>query len=519
MYALHQAMRAIRGNWVASVATITTMTLSLTILAGFSLLSLNLNQVLANLQSELEVSAFLAPGSDGPRLLETVRGWPEVARAEFVGRDRALAALIADIPSLATAAQLVDNPLPDALELRLLDPSQTPQVRVRLEQLPGVVDVEDGSDAVETFLAINDALRVVGSILIVVLLSSALFAIVNSIRAAITAREDEIEVQRLVGATRGFIRAPFLIEGFLLGLFSAVITLGLAIPGYQFVIARVADQLPFVPFVRDPLLLGQVALLLTALALLVGLGGERDLGLPAPAGEATEWRGRGAAGRQRARARCARVAGPLAALALVLVVALVRPPEPGRRSTAASSCGCSGDRRRGSAARVAAAGDRRDHARARRARRQLSEQIAERDRVAAASSRPGAPAHARSQLDVERLRPSATVPERMAGARGRPGGSWASGCGGCLINLHRSRTGRVAGVLARAESFHDLRVKQYYVGLLAQQDVAVVRDLDALLAIEAERRARGPLAELAARSDELASTRSRSRARGSSSPR
>ncbi len=273
MYALQQAMRAIRGNWIASVATITTMTLSLTILAGFSLLSLNLNQVLANLQSELEVSAFLAPGSDAPRLLETVRGWPEVARAEFIGKDRALASLVADIPSLATAAQLVDNPLPDTLELRLLDPSQTPVVRVRLEQLPGVIEVEDGSDAVQTFLAINDALRVLGSILIVVLLSSALFAIVNSIRAAISAREDEIEVQRLVGAPRGFIRAPFLIEGFLLGLFSAVITLGLAVPGYQFVIARLAQELPFVPFVRDPALVGQVALLLTALALLVGLVG------------------------------------------------------------------------------------------------------------------------------------------------------------------------------------------------------------------------------------------------------
>jgi cell division transport system permease protein len=273
MYALQQAMRAIRGNWVASVATITTMTLSLTILAGFSLLSLNLNQVLATLQGELEVTVFLRDGADVPRLLETVRGWPEVARSEFVGKDRNLAALVVDIPSLATAAQLVDNPLQDTIELRVLDPSQTAGVRARLDQLPGVAEVEDGSEAVETFLAIADALRVVGSILIVVLLSSALFAIVNSIRAAIVAREDEIEVQRLVGATRTFIRAPFLIEGFLLGLFSAVITLGLSIPGYQFVVARLTEQLPFVPFVREPLLLAQVAVLLSALALMVGLVG------------------------------------------------------------------------------------------------------------------------------------------------------------------------------------------------------------------------------------------------------
>jgi cell division protein FtsX len=108
---------------------------------------------------------------------------------------------------LGQAARLVENPLPNTIELKLLDPALTPLVSQRLRQLPGIFDVEDGSDSVETFLAINDSLRVGGSILIVILLSSALFAIVNSIRAAIAAREDEIEVMRLVGATNGFIRA------------------------------------------------------------------------------------------------------------------------------------------------------------------------------------------------------------------------------------------------------------------------------------------------------------------------
>ncbi len=273
MYALQQAMRAIRGNWVASVATITTMTLSLTILAGFSLVSLNLNEVLRELQTELEVSAFLARGADANEVVRTVRGWDAVARVEFVGRDQALQELVADLPSLERAAGLVDNPLPDTVTLRLVDPALTQEVRARLLALPGVADVEDGSEAVETFLAVNDALRVGGSILIVVLLGSALFAIVNSIRAAITARRKEIEVMRLVGATRDFIRAPFLIEGFLLGLFSATATLALVLPGYQYVIARLGPQVPFVPFVRDTALLAQVSGLLTALALLVGLVG------------------------------------------------------------------------------------------------------------------------------------------------------------------------------------------------------------------------------------------------------
>lgn len=273
MYSLAQAMRAIRGNWVASVSTITTMTLSLTMLAALSLLSVNLNQALATLQGELEVAAYLERDANVEQLMNTIRAWPEVERLQFVTADQALAAMVADLPSLARAASFVENPLPDTFHVRLYDPSQTSTVRFRLEQLPGVDEVDDSSEAVGTFLAINDALRVGGSILIVVLLGAALFAIVNSIRAAITARKEEIDVMRLVGAGRNFIRAPFLLEGLMLGLMSAVISLGLVIPGYQFAVARLAEQFSFVPFVRDPLLLGTIAGLLATLAVLVGLVG------------------------------------------------------------------------------------------------------------------------------------------------------------------------------------------------------------------------------------------------------
>ena len=273
MYALAQAMRAIRANWVASVSTITTMTLSLTMLAALSLVSANLSQVLTNLQSELEVAVYLHPEANDDQLIATVRAWSEVQGIEYVRSDQALADLVSDLPALSRAASFVENPLPDTLLVRLFDPSLTGTVRFRLEQLPGVEEVDDSSQAVDTFLAVYDALRVGGSILVVVLLSAALFAIVNSIRAAITARRQEIDVMRLVGASRRFIRSPFLIEGVLLGLISATVSLGLVIPGYQFGVARLAEQFTFVPFVRDPALLGWIAGALAALAVLVGFVG------------------------------------------------------------------------------------------------------------------------------------------------------------------------------------------------------------------------------------------------------
>ena len=273
MYALQQAFRALRNNWIASVSTLTTMTLSLTILAGFSLLSLNLNLTLRDLQSDLELAAYLEEGANAPALVEQVRAWQEVTTVDLISPEEALATLERERPYVEQMNQFITNPLPFTLRIRLLDPTQTEEVATRLRSLPGIAEVDSVSDEVQTFLAINDAFRVVGSILIVVLLSAALFAIVNSIRAAITARKDEIEVMRLVGATRGFIRAPFLIEGFLLGLFSAIITLALVLPGYRFVADILTENLPFLPLERDPLALLQVAVLLAALSLLVGLVG------------------------------------------------------------------------------------------------------------------------------------------------------------------------------------------------------------------------------------------------------
>lgn len=273
MYALSQALRAIRKNWIASISTLTTMTLSLTILAGFSLLSLNLNLNLGELQNELELAAYLSDGAEPQNVLEAVRGWEGVVEAELVSPDDALNALATELPYIQSASRAVNNPLPYSLYLRLADPARTAQTAAALRALPGVAEVEDGGEAVETFLAINEALRLIGSVLIIVLLSSALFAIVNSIRAAITARRDEIEVMRLVGATRGFIRSPFLIEGVFLGLLSALLTLLLVVPGYSFIALRLSQTLRFLPLVRDPLALTQLALLLVALALLVGLVG------------------------------------------------------------------------------------------------------------------------------------------------------------------------------------------------------------------------------------------------------
>ncbi len=137
----------------------------------------------------------------------------------------------------------------------------------------------------------------------------------------------------------------------------------------------------------------------------------------------------------------------------------------------------------------------------------LREQVAERDRVANRIAELGRQRDALEQ-DVARLEQERDAAQARLDALEDDLALMSERVRGLLVNLHRSRSGQVAGVLARADSFHDLRVKQYYVGLLAQQDVAVVRDLDELLQAVARERAEleSSIAALNARRDELAAT-------------
>lgn len=273
MYIIKQAHRAIRANWIASVSTVATMTLSLTVLSGFSLFTLNLNTFLDSIRNELEISVFLEEGAYPQQIKSVIENWTEVDRIAFIPKEQGLRILEGNIPETKSLADIIGNPLEDRFDIRVLNPVLTGEISYRLKQINGVSHVTDGSNAAETYLAVSNAVKVIGLILILILLASSLFAIINSIRAAITARQQEIEVMRLVGATRGFIRGPYLLEGFLLGLFSGVLTLLLIGPSYYYIISNLSKKFPFFPFQRNLGMLFGVGGLLFALALLVGLVG------------------------------------------------------------------------------------------------------------------------------------------------------------------------------------------------------------------------------------------------------
>lgn len=272
-YHLRQALLAMRANLTATLSTLTTMTLTLLMLGGVLLLTLNVNRTLAQLESQVEVAAYLDPDADGAALLRQVQGYSQVVRAQLVPSDRILEEMSRDYPYAREAAALAGNPFPDTLRMQVARVDDSRRVAVAVEALPGVESVEYGANYVDSALRTLTAVRAVGYGLVALLLIGTLFNILNAVRVAMFARRGEIGVMRLLGATRSFIRMPHLIEGMLVGLLAAGLAVGLLATGYRALAERIAAFAPVFPVVTDWNVITPILASVATLGITVGLVG------------------------------------------------------------------------------------------------------------------------------------------------------------------------------------------------------------------------------------------------------
>ncbi len=272
MYAFREAVLALFRHPVSSLATLTTATVSFTLLFIAGMALWNLDRAIGAAEGELEVAAFLAPGTITSVLLDEVRGWPEVAEVRLIDKTQALKTLIEAYPYLREASELVANPLPDTLILRLKNPQAVSEVARRLANLAGVDDVEYGGAFTLKLLQISRTVRSGAIALILLLILNTFFSVMGTIRLSIENRRDELEVMQLVGATRGMVLAPFVLEGLLLTLVAALVSLAVGILAYRYLSQNLQALFPFLPILGpSDLLIAAEALL--ALAAFLGVVG------------------------------------------------------------------------------------------------------------------------------------------------------------------------------------------------------------------------------------------------------
>lgn len=272
-FSLRRAWQGFWRNAVMSLAATATMVLMLLLLAGFWILQAGLLAGLEFVEQKVEVVADLrddAPPAEIDALRRRLLGEPTVRSVDYVSKDEALARFRERLAAQGEedlTCYLDENPLRASLEVKLADPRAAGQITDLLRSEPIVESVIDIENLVDRVLTVTSILRTAGAVVLAAVGLIVLFIVVNTIRLAVLARADEIEIMRLVGASDAFIRWPFVFEGALVGLLGSLVTLGLL--GLA---AEPIGRFLFDFFRILPLQVGGLARDVVALVLAAGLG-------------------------------------------------------------------------------------------------------------------------------------------------------------------------------------------------------------------------------------------------------
>ena len=233
VFSLRRAWQGFWRNALMSLAATATMVLMLLLLAGFWIIQTGLLSALDFTESKVQVQVNMnvdtTPAAQ-TALGDTIKALPGVAGVTLVTREQALAKFqqsMKDQGREDLSQYLDSNPFPPSYEISLTDPSYAAPVAAALQPNlnPAVRNVLDTKETAKNVKTVTDIMRTAGSVILVVIGVIVLFIIVNTIRLAVVARSEEIEIMRLVGASDAFIRWPFVFEGAMVGLLGAGITL------------------------------------------------------------------------------------------------------------------------------------------------------------------------------------------------------------------------------------------------------------------------------------------------------
>ncbi|GAB3802821.1 permease-like cell division protein FtsX [Virgibacillus kimchii] len=269
-----------RNGWM-TVASIGAVTTTLILVAVFLAVMLNLNQMAANIEDDVEVNALIDPTfndeDDIVQLGEEIAEINSIESVTFSSRDDELEKLVLSMGEEGEAWQLYeqDNPLNHVYIIRTFEPEDTITVAAEVEALEGIEEVNYGQGVVERLFQFNTYARNIGLVLILGLVFTAIFLISNTIKITIMARSKEIGIMKLVGATNSFIRWPFFIEGLLLGVLGSIIPISLVLGGYYYIDTNISERinysfvelLPFNPFAW------QLSLIILIIGAFIGIWG------------------------------------------------------------------------------------------------------------------------------------------------------------------------------------------------------------------------------------------------------
>ncbi len=242
MNSIQSALSSMRRNFTMTSASILLVTLTLLVVGFVFQISVNTTKMTESVLDSLKVYAYVdatASDKESKKVGEEIKKLPEVESVDFSSKEEELKAITETMGSNAEDIQKNfegdANPLNDVYIITTdLEKYDLEELSQKIDKIDGIESTEYGqSDGTNDFIAIMKLIQNTSVFVAAVLLFASLFIITNTIKLTITARRTEIEIMRLVGATKMFIRLPFMIEGMLIGLIGGLFSFGVLHIFYQ----------------------------------------------------------------------------------------------------------------------------------------------------------------------------------------------------------------------------------------------------------------------------------------------
>ena len=278
-FLLKSGFKNIRRNWMFSAACILTMSACIFLFGVFFSIVNNVGYLARKVEEEVPITVFFDEGTSGERMKEIgdlIIARPEVARVEFESADEAWEKMKATYFGDSDAAEGFkdDNPLANSSNYKVyLNDIEMQNVLVHyIQDQEGVREVNQSEQAATTLGNVDRVISYVSMAVIIILLLISVFLISNTVSVGIAVRKEEISIMKYIGATDGFVRAPFVLEGIILGLVGAAIPLIALYFAYNRTVSFILTRFSMLENSVSFLSAAQIYYYLIPLSLALGIG-------------------------------------------------------------------------------------------------------------------------------------------------------------------------------------------------------------------------------------------------------
>lgn len=246
-YLVKKGVSSVWKNWVMSVASFSILMVSLLLVSCTALLMVNANIIMGNIENTNEIAIYLEEGVSDTQIAhirDVLDNNSDITEIEHITKEQALEDFRADMAEQAELLDYLDeNPMPETFMVRVDDLTKIRHIVNVISEIEGVEKVKAPYDFAGVLINIRNTFSVIAGAVLIALVIVSIVIVSNAIRTSVYSRRNEINIMKYVGATNGFIKAPFFVEGMFIGILAGIAAWGLTWIIYDSVYSLFGDDL------------------------------------------------------------------------------------------------------------------------------------------------------------------------------------------------------------------------------------------------------------------------------------